>query len=390
MRLLFFEPNFTGHHLPYLARMLPGFLNLNIRVALSTTQQALDSVEFSKTLKWAEDELECLPLCKPLSQKLIANARQRYSQLTHSVKSWEPDHIAVLYGDGLWQFWAMSPGWFRFQIGKRPTIETWLFRGGFSYPDANSFPNKFKRFLFRRLVNSGVLAKIHCDDELLFDYANEINQSKKTEIALTPNPVLVRESVPSERNSVKTISCIGMIDQRKGVHLLLNAFSKLVVKTATPVRLLLVGPHDEAIRRKLSSPEFSGFVEKGTIISEDRFVVEEELYNVSAQSDLMVAAYPNHSGRSSVVLWAAALGKPVVGTNRGCIGHVIENQNLGWICNVKDIDEFTETLKSALDADWTIKDIQRVKKYAKFHSIENYQKLASKYIKQRIEVESMR
>jgi len=50
MRLLFFEPNQSGHHYAYLARMLPGFLDLPVEVVLATTAVGAVSDEFWRTL----------------------------------------------------------------------------------------------------------------------------------------------------------------------------------------------------------------------------------------------------------------------------------------------------------------------------------------------------
>ena len=148
--------------------------------------------------------------------------------------------------------------------------------------------------------------------------------------------------------------------------------------------LLIAGPHDEQIKSLLNNriaanPDANKFIR-----SLDRFLSEDEMLLVAAASDLVLAPYPNHSGRSSIILWAAAAGKPVLAVNRGCIQHVVEKEGLDTTCNVRDIDEFATAMGQALQGSWTDEDVARVRAYANWHRVENYQDISSQLIRARL------
>ena len=72
MRVLFYQPDYTGHHLAYLARMLPGFVDLPIEIVLATTAEAIASQEFSQSLAAFGDRLKLVPCCTRPPARLAA------------------------------------------------------------------------------------------------------------------------------------------------------------------------------------------------------------------------------------------------------------------------------------------------------------------------------
>jgi glycosyltransferase involved in cell wall biosynthesis len=151
------------------------------------------------------------------------------------------------------------------------------------------------------------------------------------------------------------------------------------------VHLLLAGPHEAEVKAKLAEPPFAALLSAGRIHSIDRFLDENEMLMVAEASDLVLAAYLNHSGRSSIILWAGAAGKPVIGADRGTIHYVIHKERLGATCNVRDASEFVSTMRLMLDSPWNPEDAQRVREHAQWHRIENYQQLSSELVRSRLE-----
>lgn len=399
MRVLFYEPNHTGHHYAYFARMLPGFLELkekhpHLEFALATTPKGLESEEFQRCLRRFREDLELLPICAPVPKRAIQKALQRCRELDLAKRTWKPDHVCVLYGDGLWQVAAATKMGGARIMGPHVPTEAWMYRGGFAYPEADGLGNTIKRRLFRRLLRQGLFDRIHFDDELLLQFAQGL-PPEKTKVLLTPNPIqygeIINRATARERLGLPTdgklISSSGMITRWKGMDLVIQAFAQAIEHSAPdgpPLRLLLAGPHDEEIRRLLDEVPYRGLVESGQIILHDRYLDEQEMLDVASASNLVLAAYPNHSGRSSIILWAAAAGRPVLGVNRGCIAHVIETEQLGTTCDVKNIDAFASAINHSLQQPWTEEDAQRVRAYAKWHSSENYAKLSAAYLSERL------
>jgi glycosyltransferase involved in cell wall biosynthesis len=251
--------------------------------------------------------------------------------------------------------------------------------------------SRLRRWMFSRLLRKSLFRKLHLDGELLFEFAERQAADSPTEVVLTPNPVVVEAMISKEeaRRALELpvqgtwLSLSGMIARFKGAHLLLEAFNRVVDQDGS-LRLLLAGPHEEQIRSQLQTATFSKHVASGRIVSIDRLVDEHEMYLAAAAADLVLAPYPRHQGRSSIILWAAAAGRPSLGSEDGGIGHVIRTQNLGSTCNVLNDGELAASIVNVLRLPWTDADKARVREYAMSHQIENYQAVASKLVRSRL------
>jgi glycosyltransferase involved in cell wall biosynthesis len=299
----------------------------------------------------------------------------------------------VCYADGIWELAAAQT-----LLGRRPwprdlTVEGWIYRTRFGDPTDRRLRSQIRRWLFTRLLHLGAFKKLHLDGELLFDYVERFIGRTPTEVVLTPNPVVVEPLIAKAQarralglsTDGAWLSLSGMIARFKGADLLLEAFKLLSNSPdGEGIRLLLAGPHEEQIRDLLHTPPFPKLVGDGRIVSLDRFVDEHEMYLAAAAADLVLAPYPRHQGRSSIILWAAAAGRPSLGADDGVIGYVIRHQQLGSTCNVRDIKELAVTIVTALDAPWTDSDIARVREYAMTHRIEIYQEVASKLVRSQL------
>lgn len=388
MRVLFYEPNHTGHHFAYLANMLPGFLDLPIKVGLCTTQRALESTEYQKSLKPLESLFEHVPLCRPLLRgKPFRNALRRLSDLRLAIESWNPDHVCISYVDGLWQMFALRSLVPRFNMLRNVTSEAWAFRGAFSYPSTHRRIDIFKQAMWRRLLKQGVFSKVHLHDELLYQFSDSVS-GRKSDIALAPDPIDIQPS-PTQSESRTQLGiaqdgflfgCLGVADHRKGVPQSIEAIASL---GKPPIaRLLIAGPHSESVRQLMAEPRYQKLVDDKTIVSIDRFLSQEEMRLTASACDVVLAPYHNHSGRSSIILWAAAAGKPVIAADYGCVRHVVTTNNLGITCDVANVKEFARVMNASINNVWTDQDAARVRQYAQWHRAENYQALSSAFVRQ--------
>lgn len=411
MRLLLYQPNHEGHHLPYLARLLPAFLDLPIEVVVATTPEAARSEEFERALAPIAHRFELAPVAQPIPPGVLRGALHRLRDLRRVVRSLRPDHVGVLYGDGLWQLMAAAhltgplgralvlPDLFLPDLAV-PT-ELWLYRGGFTYPDARFPADHLKRALFHSLLRRGSLAALHLDDEYLYDYARLV--PSRTRVFLTPNPVSPPTGSGSQDatdatvarararealglpTSGRLISLTGMIDHRKGAHLLAEAFSRIAAQPGFgDVRLAFGGPHRPPFRELLTTAPYDALVAAGRIASVDRFLSQDEMAWFAQASDLVVAPYPHHSGRSSIILWAAAAGRPSLGAQRGVIGRVIRDHGLGWTADPTQVPAFARALAAALEHPWTAADAARARRYAATHAPARYTQQAATLVRERL------
>lgn len=400
MRVLLYEPNYTGHHYAYLAHMLPGLLDLPVEPVLATTEIGIRSKEFSLTLAPFREHLHIETCCTPLPKRVWRNVFHRLRELVRAVRITRPDHVYILYADGIWELLALQSLLKRWPLRSgnaegNLVVEAWLYRGGFTYPDATYAAAKIRRWLFHYLIGTGRFAAMHLDDELMFEFADQYQKNGGTRVILTPNPVNFHPSTSKTDARLRLglavdrrIVCSnGMVSHWKGMDRLIEAFRRhLARRGSAEDQLILAGPHTDDIRTMLSTAPYRTLVADGRLRSIDRYLTSVEMFDFAAASDLMVAASPRHPGRSSIILWSAAAGRPSLGTAWGCIGHVIRSEHLGLTCNVLDPDEFAYQLGEGLAIPWTETDVQRVRHYAEFHRIENYQRVATTLLRERVGV----
>jgi len=72
------------------------------------------------------------------------------------------------------------------------------------------------------------------------------------------------------------------------------------------------------------------------IVSIDSFVSDVEMLCAIKSCDAVATLYPGHIGSASIVIRAAAMKKPVIGTNFGWIGYVVQKYGLGYSFDVQN------------------------------------------------------
>ncbi|MBM3966943.1 MAG: glycosyltransferase family 4 protein [Planctomycetes bacterium] len=143
------------------------------------------------------------------------------------------------------------------------------------------------------------------------------------------------------RGGVKTIGFLGAKGKRKGVELLLRAFSE--TSELHNSVLLLAGEHGRETR-KLLTTKYSALVARRRIVSVDRFLSEEEFQNVFREIDLLCLPYRDHQAVSSIYLRAATLGKPTLASDKGWFSWAVPHYGHGEMVDVNSPGAFRESL----------------------------------------------
>jgi glycosyltransferase involved in cell wall biosynthesis len=366
---------------------------LPIERLVATVPEALESSVYSATLARFADKLSFATICTQAPQPPVQSARHRLRELRSAIQQMQPDHVVVGYLDGLWD--QALAAW---MTGRRSwsrdlVVEGWIYRTRFGDRSDRRLKSRMRRAMFPLLLRSGLFRKLHLDGEQLYDFAKPKSVGTPTEVVLSPNPISMQAPMSTDearrRLGLSTdgtwLSLSGMIARFKGADLLFEAYRHLrEAKRLESLRLLLAGPHEEAIAQLLTTEPFRHWIDTGQIVSINRFVDENEMFLAAAAANLVMAPYPNHQGRSSIILWAAAAGRPSLGTESGGIGYVIRQQNLGWTCDVSNPATLSESIAKALREPWTDADAARVREYAEQHRVDEYQRSASELVRSRL------
>jgi glycosyltransferase involved in cell wall biosynthesis len=251
-----------------------------------------------------------------------------------------------------------------------------MFRGGFAYPSRSLRRRAFTRASWE-LAARGQWSRMHHLDPLVYEKTRRRNGAFGSAYDLMPDPVeriawsdrvIARKRLGIPEDG-RYIACVGALDRRKGVDLLIRAFAR--ARCAPTDRLLLVGPQEASIAALLGG-EYAPLVGKGRIVFIDRFVTQHEFETAVLASDVICTAYPEHVGSASIVIVGAAAGKFVLGSDSGWIGTTIRRFGLGGVCRVTNLDEFASAIESSFSLAQEFVLGEAGRRFVQFHSPENF------------------
>lgn len=166
----------------------------------------------------------------------------------------------------------------------------------------------------------------------------------------------------------------GRLSEEKGILTLLKAWSKLNKNIS--LKIAGDGPLKETLlefieENSLRSVEYIGFKQK------------KELFDVISKCSFSIIPSECFENNPLAVIESYALGKPVIGANVGGIPEIIDNENTGYVFEMKNaIDLADKITKASLISD---KEYLKVSKAARlfseknFSEKEHYSKLMSLY-----------
>lgn len=380
MQSLIFEPAWEGHRLDYVARLLTGLLSSGQNVTLALSAHAPETREFKVHLEpiiqaqraVTIDAWMCL--AAPGASTPLRAAMPLPALLRESIRRSQAQWVFVPTVDGLAQIAGLEALIGRRVVPRGVEAEALLMRGNFAYP--GSLGRRAHAELAWQLAVRGKWSALYTIDPLAFQEAIR-RYGKCSKLSLMPDPVeripcistiagRIALGIPEQG---RYVGIVGLLDERKGTHLLIDAFAR--AKLSGTDRLLLVGRQAPSIRRMLVD-DYQSLVQGGRIIVIDRYVGNDELALAIAAANVVCTPYPHHIGSASIVIRAAAARRMVLGSQFGWIGYVVPRFGLGITCAVQDQSEFSLVIGKALEAsnEFVVRDAQR--EFVKYHSPENF------------------
>jgi glycosyltransferase involved in cell wall biosynthesis len=366
--VLIYCPLDGGHHLNFARLVAAGFRRLGVRPTLATTEEA----ERSRELADAQVPILRLPARQAGGRTEILWHQLEDLRRLAQERPW--NRIALPAGDGLLQVLGLAA-----QAGVRIfrpelPIEALVLRGSVAYPASPMFHLKH-RVSLRCLERAPVTVRHHLDPVFL-DWLR-VQPPPRTEWRLMPDPVEI--PAPLDRQTARmrlgipadgiVAGCVGVLDERKGIHLLVDAFG--AARLPSDARLLLVGMCTPGVKdvviRLRARPEFARRVH---VV--DEWVTDEKMMVALAAMDLVVAAYPGHVGSASIVLRVMAAQRPVLGSPTPWIARQVSNYGAGWLSNVDDREAFASDLARAIVDAPSWRPSPRVRELLAFNSPENF------------------
>ena len=376
MRILIFELCSSGHRLQYVRAMLDSFRHLSTDIILAASANVVSTVEYGVHLSSVEysftlDTSTCFS-----SAGAMKTSFKSFLNFYRIVKKYNPDYIYVPFADGLSQFMGMARLVGISPLNSDMRLEMLIMRGRIPY-EQTGLLNRLKTYGWLKATECSGADAIHFLNPLQFSAIKNQKSKLAKKARIIPEPVekmeIMSRSEAREQLGIPTegryIVCLGRLDLRKGIDLLLRAYAN--ASLAVNDRLLLLGKVTSEIKDILNV-ELDYLIKNNKVIIIDRYVSQEELGAGICAADVVCTPYPAHLTSSGFVVRAAALGRPVLTSNVGWMGEIVPKFDLGKTCNVTDSEIFSLSISESLNESGSFVVSERGKRFIKFHTLSNF------------------
>lgn len=273
------------------------------------------------------------------------------------------------------------------------------FRPTFHYSDfANYIPSKKERlqqlrekFFLSRIFHNPHLKTLFCLDPFALKHLDKFPSQVKT--VHLPDPVQISTSPEIQSGNLKKNLGIhpdrqvfllfgSLTDSRKGIYQLLEAVAMLPSNLCEKLCLLFVGEANSIERVPLESHIAAVcLVQPVQIISRYEFVPERDVQAYFQLTDVVLAPYQRHVGMSGILLLAAAAQKPVLSSNYGLMGKIVQHYSLGITVDSTVPGEIAQGLTCfLLESPAKFGDRSKMKAFAEQNSAEEFARIIFQHI----------
>ncbi|WP_373514260.1 glycosyltransferase [Persicitalea sp.] len=371
MRLLLFDTVLDGHHTDYLthlitywqAEKLPGKLFLvtpeGLAEELPAEQANSSNIEF---VEITSEELETAR-----NGSIVSRSFAGWNLYVKYATQIRPDHALLMYFDlfqmGLW-------------LGKKSPcpVSGIYFRPNFSQIDGSSLKENLmvsgKKLLLNRALSNPAFSVVFCLDHSAIPAVQKI--ANRVKVRPLSDPVmqfdLSTDQLEGQRkalgikNSRKVFLLFGHLDDRKGIEPVLDAIEMMPSDNSRKLALVLAGPIDSEFRSIIES-RIAASNADAQIICQFQTFKGATIQSLFSVSDFVLTLYRKHVGMSSIVVRAALSQKPLISSDFGYLGNLVESQHLGVTVDSESPSAICEAFCKALQGE-IVFDQEAAKKLA--------------------------
>lgn len=349
MSVLIYEPDSRGHRLNYVRLIAEKLLETGFQPVIFIHKTAMHSPEFRTNLADIRKIVDIrFQSTVDLKHDMLFLEWQKACELVRIVKQLTPARTYITSGDGIAQMLGLR------LLGRSlPTrLETILLAGRSVAPRPKGILN-VKYRLSGFLIDRVKWDAVHLNAPVSMEWLRQYSPKTFKRAKVMPDPTPVRQPMPKNDARVKLgldpdskwIGCLGPINKRKGIDLLLKAFFH---NNGIPeCKLFIAGKVYEElawIRKKYAKE-----VENGALFLRDEYLNNDDFQTALFALDVLCLPYRGIRWSSSgLILQATAANRPVLTCDRGWIAKVTQDYSLGWMTNVKNIATFHNDLKTCL------------------------------------------
>lgn len=394
--IMLFELSVGGHYATYILHLinywrkhaLPGRLEIVVSpmfyqqhadvvdIGLSCEQKNINFVAIS-----ADEEAVLTPRKSPVHR--AHRAFQQWQLLCKYARLLKATQCLIMYVDTF-----QSP--LAFNLKSPCPVSGIYFRPTFHYGEFanNALSRKEKLQQWRekvvvpRVLQHSHLQTLFCLDPFAVKHMNQFFSKAKS--LYLPDPVQDYYHSKAEIEKLKTDSGIetgrqvfllfGALNERKGIHQLLQAASLLPPHLCQKMCLMLVGSissQDKSlVERAIADVTASQPLQ---IITRDQYIPDQEIQPYLAIADVILAPYQRHVGMSSILVRAAAAQKPVLSSDYGLMGEIARRYRLGVTVDTTKPEAIAQGLSQfILESPEQLCDHEQMKLFAEQNTAEKF------------------
>jgi glycosyltransferase involved in cell wall biosynthesis len=389
--LIIFELGHSGHYAAYIQHLVKYWCDHKLDGKLNFVICPTFVNKYPEIIKLAENcqnnSLKFIPINQEEEDKLIPRKSSAY-RLLRSIQEWQ---LVVKYANKLKATHCLLLFFDPFQTVitlrlKLPCAFSGIyFRPSFHYPNLNnnyipSFKERLQywreKFILPKVARHPQLQNIFCLDQFAITSISKISRTNKA--VYLPDPVKIDDSLlPQQIDNFKEKLGIAsnrkvfllfgtLYDSRKGLKQVLEAVTALPLSLCQQITLLLAGQiegtNDLSLQKQIEEISSSLPVQ---IIIQDKYIPEKEVSLYFQASDVILAPYQRHVGMSGIIVQAAAYQKPVLSSNYGLMGKIVNEWQLGLTIDSTIPAEIAEGLKRfILESPDKLVDLKKMQAFA--------------------------
>lgn len=385
-----------GHHGTYIQHLIQHWdgqkfpQGIDIVVSPIFLEHHADVVELaartSEAIRFITISLEEVAALKPNSSVYNRSLRmiQEWRLMDRYARLLQASHCLIMYFDTCWLPMILGmklPCPFS-GIYFRPTLHYPSF---VHYAPAKNelLQTAREKLVLTRMLQHPQLRTLLTLDPFAVEHITQRIQQLRSQVNTIrlPDPIQVDQSssMPKERlkqqlgiaSDRKIFLLFGVLDRRKGIDQLLEALHLLPPEYCQQLCLVLLG---EANQNKLS-PKIASLCQSQPVqvIEQYQFLPDQEVRAYFELADIVLATYQKHVGMSGILLWAAAVQKPVLSTDYGLMGELVHQYRLGLTVDSASPDAISQGLTQCLlEPAETLGDPIQMKQFAQQNSAEEF------------------
>jgi len=193
-----------------------------------------------------------------------------------------------------------------------------------------------KRLVLRAALRNPHLHSIFCLDPYAAAWLRA--HTKHTKIVHLPEPMDVSPS-PHERapqplagieGGRRKLLVFGHLDERKGIQEIAAALRTLPGDAQEQLALVLAGRIEADARERILAAVAELRRDSSVqVVVDDRYLDGHEIQPLISAADLVLLTYEEHVGSSGVLVRAASARVPVIASDHGLLGRLVERHRLG-------------------------------------------------------------